>query len=118
MLCTLTDPYAFSACQSRWVEALPLHFQGSPMAALFPDFHRRLSGGPNLSFYDAPPGRFLRYSDPGLQVEPRFLFRSEVLERIQAGYGSQYVQELREGLARVLERPARRTLVEKGVSRK
>jgi hypothetical protein len=89
-----------------------------PWQLYFPDFHRRLSGGPNLSFYDAPPGRFLRYSDPGLQVEPRFLFRSEVLERIQAGYGSQYVQELRDELARVLEQPARRTLVEKGVSRK
>ena len=61
---------------------------------------------------------FSGYSDPGLRAdgqslshllcevpEPKPLTQSEMLERIEAGYGPQRVQELRKQLARFAEQP-------------
>src|SRR5580704_14637472 len=109
--------YAFSSCQSRWAGVLPLHFQIRPWPLIF---GTSAGGCPEAEIFLAMMRRGAAFCgiqilDYGLMAnhfhllckvpEPRFLPESEVLERIEDRYGSQYVQKVRKELAQYADQP-------------
>jgi putative transposase len=101
------DGQGFYHCISRFVHGLFIFrtsADGRPEAEIFLSMMRRGAAfcGIQILDYGLMANHFHLLCDV---PEPRFLPESEVLERIEARYGSQYVQEVREELARYADQP-------------
>ena len=101
------DGQGFYHCISRFVHGLFIFRTsagGCPEAEIFLSMMRRRAAfrGIRILDYGLMANHFHLLCDV---PEPRFLSQSEVLERIEAGYGSQYVQEVRDQLARYANQP-------------
>src|ERR1700722_20058854 len=101
------DGQGFYHCISRFVHGLFIFRTSTgrcPEAELFLSLMRRWAAFCGIRILDY--GLMANHFHLLCEVpEPRHLSQSEVLQRIQEGYGAQYAQEVREELARYADQP-------------